>query len=301
MRLQFGSPIVRWLAFAFLPVLLSGCQTEQEHEDLSPHSDAELISEVSSARPGEPFSVGLSLTLDPGWHSYWLNPGDAGQPASIEWDLPAGYRVSEIQWPLPRKVEESTVVSYGYDNEVMLLTEITPPRSVTIGQSVSISARAHWLVCENICLPAEADLEFEIRISDEASQPNSQWREAFAETRRRLPVVASGWTMSATRDQNGFVLEVEPDGPIPQSIEGAFFFVNERGVLDHGASQTVSRGDGRFSISLTRSKYARSEPERLEGVLAMPQEIALGSVSTRAVYVDVSVVGEQRDMRKTPQ
>jgi len=296
MRLQFGYPVLRWVAFACLPVHLSGCHTEQGHEDLSPHSDAEMISEVSSARPGEPFCVGLRLTLDPGWHSYWLNPGDAGQPAAIEWDLPAGYRAGEIQWPFPHKVEESSVVSYGYDNEVMLLTEITPPRSLTDEQTVSISALAHWLVCKDICLPAEADLEFEIRISDEPSLPDPQWIEAFAETRERLPAVASGWAMSATRDREGFVLEVNLDGPIPQSIEGAFFFASERGVLDHGAYQRVARGDGRFSISLTRSKYARAEPKRLKGVLAMPEEITLGRVSTRAIAVDVSVVGEQRDM-----
>lgn len=296
-QLRFKYRAVRSLAVAVMPLISIACQAaEQEYEDLSPHSDAVLVPEVVSARPGEPFTVGLRLTLDPGWHSYWLNPGDAGQPASLEWDIPADYRASEIRWPFPHKVEEPSVVSYGYDDEVMLLAEITPPRSLSTGQTVTLAAQAHWLVCENICLPAEADLEFEIHISEETSRPDPEWSGAFAETRAKLPVVASGWGMSAMRDENGFVLEVVPDGPTPRSLEGAFFFISERGVLEHGGTQTISQSDDRFSISLNRSKYARAEPERLNGVLVMPEELKLGSVSTRAIVVDVPVTGESTKM-----
>lgn len=280
------------LSLVAMQIHTLGCAAPQQDDDPSPHSAAELIPEVRSVRPGEPFSVGLKIELDPDWHTYWINPGDAGQPAAIDWVLPAGYSVGELQWPFPRKVEESTVVSYGYENQVVLLTEIAPPGFLTPGQTVTLAAEAHWLVCNNICLPATAELDFEIRISDAATAPNARWQEAFAETRASLPVVAESWTMSASRTEGGFDLQIVPAHSPPPSFDGAFFFVSERGVLDHGGQQRITRAEGVVHILLLRSKYARNEPARLEGVLVMPDLVELGVGRTRAVAVNVAVSGE---------
>jgi thiol:disulfide interchange protein DsbD len=278
-----------------MQVLSLACAAPQQADDPSPHSTAELIPEVRSVQPGKPFSVGLRIELDPGWHTYWINPGDAGQPAAIDWDMPAGYGAGEIQWPFPRKVEESTVVSYGYENEVLLLTEITPPGSLTPGQTVTLAAEAHWLVCSNICLPAMAELDFEIRISDEAAAPNARRQEAFAETRASLPVVAESWTMSASRTEGGFDLQIVPAHSPPPSFDGAFFFASERGVLAHGGQQRITRADGVVHILLLRSKHARNEPARLKGVLVMPDPVELGVDRARAVAVNVAVTGESNN------
>lgn len=294
-RLLYGSALTVSTASIALQLMPLAGLSAQRDDDPSPHSDAELISEVAATRPGEPFTVALRISLDPGWHSYWQNPGDAGQPASIEWRIPAGYRAGAIEWPYPHKVEESTVVSYGYDDEVMLLTQIMPPRFLTIGQTVKFAARAHWLVCNNICLPATAALEFEIEISEQAVPPTPRWRGAFEETRRRLPVSVSTWEMSASRTAEGFTLEIVPDGVPPSSFDGAFFYVSERGVLAHGAPQVVSLANGRVSLSLTRSPYARTEPDRLVGVLVMPVSVELEEGMTRAIVVDVPVAGALQD------
>ena len=284
----------RYSSFTPLPVaaLLSvpACQTTPEvSEDPSPHSSAELIPEVETIRPGEPFTVGLRLTLDPGWHSYWLNPGDAGQPASIEWDLPDGYDAGEISWPYPHRIEEPSVVSYGYDNEVMLLTEITPPPSLSSGRTVTFAAQARWLVCENICLPAMADLEFEINVRDEDPAPNRGWRDEFEETRRLLPTVVESWQMSAVRSHEGYHLNIVSSGMALPSFDGAFFYINERGVLDHAAEQPVSDTDEGVRLSLMRSPYAREVAARLEGVLVIPRDMGSEDSTALAVVVSASV------------
>lgn len=284
-----------WLSVAALQLFSVACNTAQQAEDLSPHSAAELIPEDRSVRAGEPFTVALRLTLDPGWHSYWLNPGDAGQPAAIDWDLPAGYSAGELQWPFPRMVEESTVVSYGYEDEVMLLTEFTPPHTQPIGNTVRFAAEARWLVCANICLPAMANLEFEVQIGEETAAPNVRWQAAFAATRSSLPVVAESWAMSAFRTDDGFFLQIVPANSLPPSFEGAFFFASDRGVVDHGAEQRVSRGDGAVRLSLVRSRFARGEPARLKGVLVMPDPVELGLGQARAVAVDVAVSSDASD------
>jgi len=296
---QIGNSRKQMQSRRIVPVLLllmGGCQAfsyaalyAQRDEDPSPHSEAVLISEVPSVRPGEAFDVGLKITLDPGWHSYWLNPGDAGQPAGIEWNIPAGYRVSDLRWPFPHKVEDSSVVSYGYHDEVMLLATITPPRFVSIGQTVEFAAVAHWLVCNNICLPATASLDFEIQIRERTALPNQRWRDYFEETRRNLPKLANDWDIAASRDADGFLLRIVPERSPPNALEGAFFFVSERGVLEHGAPQRIVYDDETVSISLVRSPYARGEPERLTGVLVMPDLVQLESGTTRAVSIDVPV------------
>ena len=261
----------------------------QRAEDPSPHSAAELIPEVRSMRPGDPFTVGLRITLDPGWHSYWLNPGDAGQPASITWEIPAGFRAGEIQWPFPRTVEESTVTSYGYDGEFTLLTQISPPRFMTTGNAVRFAAEARWLVCNNICLPASADLEFELRLRDDQPVPASRWRSMFAETRSRLPIQADGWDMSAFLSDDSIVLEIASMEMPDRLLEGARFFASERGVIDHGAPQVFSNEDGIARIVLRKSRFLRLPFTRLKGVLVLGDNVDAEAGGVRALDVDVVV------------
>ncbi|MGI8481718.1 MAG: protein-disulfide reductase DsbD domain-containing protein, partial [Chthoniobacterales bacterium] len=91
---------------------------------------AELIANTTAVVPGKPFTVGLLLRIAPGWHTYWKFPGDAGLPTEIKWNLPPGWKVGDIQWPIPLKLNEpGDVQIYGYHDEVLLLQELTPPSS----------------------------------------------------------------------------------------------------------------------------------------------------------------------------
>ncbi len=118
---------------------------------------AELLAKTTAVVPGQPFTVGLLLKMVPHWHTYWKFPGDAGIPSEIKWKLPEGWKVGEIQWPIPlRLVEPGDIQIYGYHDEVLLMQEITPPASIA-DKSVKLSAEADWLVCEKICIPGGND------------------------------------------------------------------------------------------------------------------------------------------------
>ena len=92
------------------------------------HVEAELVSAQTALGPGSPSTVALRLKMDRGWHTYWRNPGDSGLPTTIAWKLPAGLSAGPIEWPAPRALPVGPLVNYGYDDEVLLLTEIvTPP------------------------------------------------------------------------------------------------------------------------------------------------------------------------------
>src|SRR6266511_6003346 len=167
-----------WLLVAVAPQALA--QTYQGKQLVR----AELLADTTAIVPGKSFTVGLLLLMAPAWHTYWKFSGDAGLPSELKWKLPSGWKIGEIQWPIPLKtIDPGDIQTYGYENEVLLMQEITPPTKLD-SSSVKISADASWLVCERICIPGGATLQLELPAST-ASQPANT--ELFARYRSLLP------------------------------------------------------------------------------------------------------------------
>jgi thiol:disulfide interchange protein len=134
--------------------------------------------------PGKPFAAGVLLRMAPGWHTYWKFSGDAGLPTEIKWNLPPGWKVGDIQWPIPFKTNDpGDIQTYGYQDEVMLIQEITPPSKID-SSPVKLSAQIDWLVCEKICIPGSATLILELPTSTSAEPENT---DLFARYRLLLP------------------------------------------------------------------------------------------------------------------
>ena len=145
---------------------------------------ATLVGDTTSIVPGKPFTVGLLLRMQPGWHTYWKFAGDAGLPTEIKWKLPTGWTAGEIQWPIPLKTNDpGDIQTYGYQDEVLLLQRITPPANIGEGQ-VKLSADTTWLVCEKICIPGNASLDLELPMSQTSERTNV---ELFDRYRALLP------------------------------------------------------------------------------------------------------------------
>src|SRR6516165_11138084 len=119
------------------------------------HVTASLVAETRSVVPGRPLQVALRQQIEPGWHTYWSNPGDSGLPTTIEWTLPAGFTASRIAWPTPKRISYGPVVDYGYENEILLPVTIEVPANLQPGTEVVLSAHASWLVCADTCIPEE--------------------------------------------------------------------------------------------------------------------------------------------------
>ena len=163
---------------------------------------AELVADTKAIVPGKSFTVGLLLRMAPGWHTYWKFSGDAGLPSEIKWNLPAGWKVGEIQWPIPLKTTDpGDIQTYGYQDEVLLMQEIVPPAKID-SSSVKLTAEANWLVCEKICIPGSASLQLELPTSTTSAPANT---EIFARFRRLLPqdwpgadVVKATWSRAGS-------------------------------------------------------------------------------------------------------
>ena len=145
---------------------------------------AEILPDTNAIVPGKPFTVGLLLRMAPGWHTYWKFSGDAGLPTEVKWKLPPGWKVGEIQWPVPHKTNDpGDIQTYGYQDEVLLMQEITPPPKID-NSPVKLSADASWLVCEKICIPGSAALQIELPISLTSAPANT---DIFVRYRHQLP------------------------------------------------------------------------------------------------------------------
>ncbi|MGH7982261.1 MAG: protein-disulfide reductase DsbD family protein [Candidatus Udaeobacter sp.] len=186
--------VLCWSIIAFAPHGL--CQEYQGKQLVR----AELLADTNAVIPGKSFTVGLLLRMAPAWHTYWKFSGDAGLPSELKWKLPPGWKIGEIQWPIPLKtIDPGDIQTYGYENEVLLMQEITPPTKLD-SSSVKLSADASWLVCERICIPGGATLQLELPVSTTSQSANT---ELFARYRRLLPqkwpgANASDWSRVGT-------------------------------------------------------------------------------------------------------
>ena len=144
----------------------------------------ELLADTNAIVPGKPFTVGLLLRMAPGWHTYWKFSGDAGLPTELKWKLPPGWKIGEVQWPIPLKtIDPGDIQTYGYVDEVLLTQEVTPPPKIE-NSTIKLVADASWLVCEKICIPGSATLDLELPVSASSQPANT---ELFARYRRLLP------------------------------------------------------------------------------------------------------------------
>jgi DsbC/DsbD-like thiol-disulfide interchange protein len=147
------------LAFAFLACAILPRGASAQTVDGVELVQASLLADTTAITPGKPFTVGLRLQMAPHWHTYWQYSGDAGLPTKIKWQLPEGFQAGPIQWPVPEKiVSGGDIENYGYSDEVVLLTEITPPAQLPPGD-VTLKAKADWLVCASICVPGSKQLD----------------------------------------------------------------------------------------------------------------------------------------------
>jgi len=209
---------------------------------------AELLADTNAVVPGKPFTAGLLLRMAPGWHTYWKFPGDAGIPTEMKWNLPPGWKVGEIQWPIPLKLTEpGDIQIYGYHDAVLLMQEITPPASIS-DSSVTLAADANWLVCEKICIPGNASVQVALPVSTAGSPANA---ELFTRFRRLLPQdMPDSKTASANWRRAGADLFFTVTGEKLANYPVADFFPLPEGDVVVGHPRLESRNGAQITFRI---------------------------------------------------
>jgi thiol:disulfide interchange protein DsbD len=141
---------------------------------------ASLVSDVTAIQPGQKFRVGVLYQIEPGWHIYWKFSGDSGIPTKIEWQLPKGFTVGDLHWPLPlRDKEPGDLEVFDYTSEVLLFADIEAPASLP-AQPILIQAKTDWLVCQSLCVPGRAQLSLTLTGGGSASSGAAPVFQKFA-------------------------------------------------------------------------------------------------------------------------
>jgi thiol:disulfide interchange protein/DsbC/DsbD-like thiol-disulfide interchange protein len=254
----------------------------------TPHVEAELVAGRTALVPGTPTPVALRLKMEPGWHTYWRNPGDSGLPTTLDWTLPAGVEAGPIDWPAPELLPVGPLANYGYEGEVFLLTQLTPAAGPASGGTVAAKARADWLVCKEICIPEGVDLALELPVAS-AAAPDPRWAAALAAARDALPKPLQGWQASAHGHGAKIALTLVPPAGAAAAEPGALhFFPYAEAQIEPSPPQTLSRDGDAYVLTLPVASNLAAAPKRVTGVVTAAN--GLGGMG-RAAVIDVALDG----------
>jgi thiol:disulfide interchange protein DsbD len=153
----------------------------------TPHVRAELIAHAPDGiSPGAPVWVGLQITHQPEWHTYWKNAGDSGLPTEFSWTLPPGISHADIAWPVPRKIPIGSFANYGYEGTVLLPVQLDvapdfkPAVPLAGPAEVDVRLKASWLVCSKECIPEEGEFRLKVPVQGTTAIHKDEFEAAWA-------------------------------------------------------------------------------------------------------------------------
>jgi DsbC/DsbD-like thiol-disulfide interchange protein len=232
-----------------------------------PHGTLELLSDTSAISAGHEYTVGLQFKMERGWHIYWVNPGDSGEPPHVTWQLPKGLVAGDILWPAPRKMGASTIVNYVYDGDVLLMAPIRAGVDYSASAADKLEATVKFLICsEQMCMPGKAQLS----LSLPAKAPNTTVAAnaaSFASARERLPKPPpANWKFSGHVEKDSLVIEIQAARPI---ASGYFFPLHESQIENSAPQLAASRPSG-VRLTIRKSGELTKPLTNLKGVLELP-------------------------------
>ncbi len=258
-------------------VLVSRAEAAEDRVDLV---GATLVADHDAVTPGQVFMLGVHLKIKPHWHTYWINPGETGDATKITLTGPDGFTFGPIQWPLPSTINAPGGISYGYENEVLLMIPVTVSKDVSVGQPVTVTAKVAWLVCMETCIKGGTELNLSLPVGAAGKPANA---DLFDTWKRRVPVPHDA--SSVRNDISSIDQPTSADGSrtpslavrwtkSPRKVE--WFPVSTRAVA---VDKVVVKHDGQT----TRIQF--------QPTVYKPEQLPDGRVESVLVYEDAA--GEQ--------
>jgi thiol:disulfide interchange protein DsbD len=250
---------------------------------------ASLVAAETAIVPGKPVQVALRLVHQPHWHTYWINPG-TGLVTEIKWSLPPGWTASAIQWPAPYVIKDKTgaITGNGFENDTFLPVTLTPPADLAPGTKVTLKASAEWLMCEDVCMPGNADVTLTLPVAATAA-PDAALGSRLSAVVAGLPRADAAWKVSATRDAKAITLKVAPVGPTAGKTAAPAdlrFFADDN-LVAYELPQTITPdGAGGYVLTLSISPDAPKDATKLAGVLTN-EKGWLADGSLRGLRIDL--------------
>jgi len=211
------------------------------------HARISLIKDHSDFVPGTSINIGLKVSMDKGWHTYWRNPGDSGGPIVIDWDLPKGFSISDIKWPLPEKIEYPPLMTYGYEDFVIYPMILSIPADYSEDY---FEMAADILICADVCIPESGKISSNL-LDIESDSLIYEWLESIPS--KSLPISTS---LNDNNLEIRFTFEKE--------IKEIYFFPDENNSIDYSSKQNFYKKDDDYFLSI---KLFNDEFQNVSGVL----------------------------------
>jgi thiol:disulfide interchange protein len=277
---------MRALKYGFFSLLLAstGAFALSGNTVATDNVKARLVSEVAAVGPGQTFWVALELDIRDGWHTYWRNPGDSGEPTKLAWQLPPGFTAGDIVWTTPHRFEIAPLVNYGYAKHAVHLVQITAPKDLKAATPLSLAAKASWLVCSDVCIPEDANLQLTIPASPAAGGIDPAAVALFTTARGELPSAQPAPT-SARISGDKLIITLGRDwGATLSQITSLAFFPYDEGGIEYATPQTMTRTQEALELSM-KIGYQPPKAGAIRGVLVATEK---NGAQTDSVPIEIA-------------
>ena len=232
----------------------------------APHVHVQLVVPGESLYSSDELNdAGLYFKLEPGWHVYWKNPGDAGEAPQIKWTLPEGITAGSMQFPAPKRLPLGPLMDFGYEDEVLFPLKLHVAKEAKAGPA-TLHAKVNWLVCRETCIPGKAELEVQRNVYaglyDLGYVPAPLFRRFFDLIPKELP---ANFKVAFQSSSTGFRLGITTG----QRESTAEFFPADPNILSNPAPQIVTPTATGLVLDLKKDTSLSANPSKLNGVLEL--------------------------------
>jgi len=226
------------------------------------HLTAELISDSESITPGSRGRAALALTLEPGWHVYWVYARDSGEPPRVQWSAPSGFSIGPMQYPAPSRLPLGPLMDYGYEGTAVFPFNVSTSPQAPLGNA-DLKAHVRWLVCREVCVPGKAYLGLNLKVIPQASSETNKLIDAAvgAEPVNAPSSVKIGIT--ATRDTLTFNIVT---GKKESSAE--YYPLDDESIRNAADQKTEPTANG-LTLVTERADISDTLPKELKGLIKL--------------------------------
>jgi thiol:disulfide interchange protein len=228
---------------------------------------AELVAHAPQGiTPGQPVWLGLAIEHAPHWHTYWKNPGDSGLPTTLQWELPAGVKAAEIDWPTPQRLPIGPLVNYGYEGKLLLPVKLEVPAGFK-ADTLAVKLHAEWLVCKEVCIPESGEFAVTLDARSSIATHGASFENAAARRPQKVGSVKAAGEVAP----DALVLRI--DG-LPAAWQGKpiAFFPETASVIENAAAVAAEWRGGQWTARVPLSSQRSAGPDRMAAVLTTPGE-----------------------------
>jgi thiol:disulfide interchange protein DsbD len=271
-------------------LVLAGCCLRSLCLEAAPHTQVRLLLVSEAAKPGGTVLAAIELRMPAPWHTYWRNPGDAGQATEIQWELPKGISAGTIEWPVPEKLVEQPITTYVYRTNVLLIVPLHVSPQATPGFK-DIKASVSWMECGPLCQPASAVIGARLRVGnlDETSSDQrliEAWQHKVPGT-NSVPMASAHWEGLFSGDSRSLRIVIPNTG----NLASADFYPYLNLDAEFDGATTVLRSNQSLVLRKTVHRVEIIWPAHVDGLLLL-EKAKPGDTEAFTVSLPVGTEGE---------